>query len=223
MGEFEAVLFDWRGTLVVDWPDEWWIQEALAATNRTPRPGEVASICEALAAAGEIPGVAAALQEADLSADQHRAANMAWFDEAGLDAELATTLYDLDFDSRSHPFAADAIGVLSSLRDRGVRTAVVSDIHFDLRPEFDAAGMHGLVDAFVLSFEHGVCKPDPAIFRVALDALGVSPEQTLMVGDRPGRNGGATQLGATTLLLPTLRRPEHRRLHLVLRLMAKEG
>jgi len=109
--------------------------------------------------------------------------------------------------------------VLRTLRDSDVRIAVVSDIHFDLRPEFAAAGMDHLVDTFVLSFQHGVCKPDPAIFEMALNALAVGPHQALMVGDRPERDGAAARLGMPTLLLPTLRRPDDRRLHLVVNLI----
>ncbi|HUI05190.1 MAG TPA: HAD family hydrolase [Acidimicrobiales bacterium] len=175
MDVINAVLFDWRGTLVVDWADEWWIEQALSGTNRTPGHGEIASLLDSLAAARAIPRVAAMLRDADVSADQHRSSNLAWFDAAGLDAGLATALYELDFDRRCHPFARDVAAVLGPLRERGVRTAVVSDIHFDLRPEFEAAGMVDLVDSFMLSFEHGVCKPNPAIFRIALDLLGSSP------------------------------------------------
>jgi len=79
--------------------------------------------------------------------------------------------------------------------------------------------MDHLVDTFVLSFQHGVCKPDPAIFEMALNALAVGPHQALMVGDRPERDGAAARLGMPTLLLPTLRRPDDRRLHLVVNLI----
>ena len=96
-----------------------------------------------------------------------------------------------------------------------MRVAVVSDIHIDLRPEFEAAGLGELVDVFTLSFEHGVRKPSAAMFEMTVDALACEPEQTLMVGDRPERDGGAVRLGIPTLLVPTLRRPQDRRLHLV--------
>jgi HAD superfamily hydrolase (TIGR01493 family) len=80
----------------------------------------------------------------------------------------------------------------------------VSDIHFDLRREFAAAGLGGLIDSFVLSFEHGVQKPDPEIFRIAAHALALDPPELLMVGDRASHDGGAVGLGITTLLLPSL-------------------
>jgi FMN phosphatase YigB (HAD superfamily) len=49
---------------------------------------------------------------------------------------------------------------------------------------FDRAGLGALVDLYVLSFEHGVQKPERSLFQIALDALGPNPPQVLMVGDR---------------------------------------
>jgi FMN phosphatase YigB (HAD superfamily) len=215
MAGIRAVMFDWRGTLVVDWPDDWWLRRAFAAIDRLPHPGEVDSMAEALSGAGEVPEVAAMLKDADVSAHAHRLASMAWYEAAGLDTDFALALYNLDFDAGCHPFAGDAEEVLRALRDLGVRIAVVSDIHLDLRPEFESAGLGDFVDVFTLSFEHGVCKPDAAIFETTVDALACELEQVLMVGDRSERDGGAVRLGIPTLLVPTLRLPQDRRLHLV--------
>ena len=52
-------------------------------------------------------------------------------------------LYELDFDSANHPFYVDVASFLDNLRDRGTAVAVVSDIHFDFRPEFEAADLDG--------------------------------------------------------------------------------
>ena len=106
----------------------------------------------------------------------------------------------------------------TALRARGIRIAVVSDIHVDLRPAFDAAGLGGLVDVFTLSFEQGIQKPDPLMFTRTLDALGVGPDDALMVGDRSRPDGAAVESGIPTLLLPPLRSVDDRRLHLVLAL-----
>ena len=76
----------------------------------------------------------------------------------------------------------------------GCRSAVVSNIGFDIRPLFAAWGLADLVDAFVLSYEVGRCKPDPAIFLHACAALRVDPERTLMVGDTPA-DAGAVRAG----------------------------
>ena len=105
--------------------------------------------------------------------------------------------------------------MLHRLHDQDVRVAVVSDIHVDLRSVFDDAGLGGLVDVFTLSFEQGCQKPDPRMFTRTLGALGVEPEQALMVGDRSRPDGAAVEAGLTTLLLPPLRDVHDRRLHRV--------
>ena len=92
---------------------------------------------------------------------------MLWFSEANLDAALAEVLYALDLDPVAHPYFEDVPETLQQLKRLGVKVAVVSDIHFDLRPEFALIGIDGLVDAYLLSFEHGVQKPDPRIFMLS--------------------------------------------------------
>jgi FMN phosphatase YigB (HAD superfamily) len=44
-------------------------------------------------------------------------------------------------------------------------------------------GLQGLVDPLVVSAREGVAKPDPRIFRIALDRAGARPAETVMVGD----------------------------------------
>jgi HAD superfamily hydrolase (TIGR01509 family) len=198
---FRAVLFDWRGTLVADPPDEWWVQRALERTGRPASPEIVAGWCDALRAAARLPEVVVAMATMDCSAAEHRASSLAYFHRAGLDDEFAEHLYALDFEAESHPFYADVHATLQALRERGCRIGLLSDIHVDLRPEFVAAGLDEYIDAYVLSFEHGVQKPDPRIFAIALDALGVAAAETLMVGDRASHDGAAVAVGITTLLL----------------------
>jgi len=196
------VLFDWRGTLVDDPPDEWWVREALLRAGREAGDDRVAELTAALRRAAELPDVVRGQAGCDCSATAHRAWSLGYFALAGLDSELALALYELDLDPASHPFYADVAPVLAELRARGCRVAVVSDIHFDLRPEFAAAGIEEVVDAFVLSFEHGVQKPDRRVFEIALDALGAGAADALMVGDRASRDGAATAVGIATWLLP---------------------
>ena len=40
-----------------------------------------------------------------------------------------------------------------------------------------------MIDAWTSSEQAGSCKPDPAIYRIALTKAGVEPEQALFVGD----------------------------------------
>ena len=80
-------------------------------------------------------------------------------------------------------------------------SAVVSNIGFDIRPMFDGVRAGRLVDAYVLSYEIGRCKPDPAIFRVRVRQLRVDPEHALMVGDTPA-DAAAVAIGCTAYVVP---------------------
>ena len=91
--------------------------------------------------------------------------------------------------------------VLRALRERGLRIGIVSDFAWDLRVHLDHDGLTGLVDACVLSCEMGREKPDPQLFLKACADMGTAPRATLMVGDKPARDGGATACGLPTYLL----------------------
>ncbi len=163
---------------------------------------EIDDVLDRLKRAGETPEVIAAGVGADCSAEKHREAAMVLYAAAGLDPALSRALDALDLEPVAHPLYDDVPETFRRLKAVGVAVAVVSDIHFDLRPEFAWHGLDALVDYYSLSFEHGIEKPDRRIFLRAVDALGIEPGETLMVGDRPGRDGGAVDAGITTLLLP---------------------
>ncbi len=206
---FQAVLFDWRGTLVTTSTLQEWIREALRRLGRPAEDGEVDELATLLDGAEDAldgPGV-------DCDADLHRRTYRTAFRDLGIDDDLAEALYAVESDPAANPFADDAADTLHRLRAAGLRLAVVSDIHVDIRPAFAAAGLEELVDVFTLSFEQGVQKPDPLMFTRTLAALGADASASLMVGDRSRPDGGAVEAGLTTLLLPPLTSVTHRRLH----------
>ena len=138
----------------------------------------------------------------------------------GLDPELAAAVYETMLELWS-PYD-DTLPTLRALQEAGIKTALVSNIGIDVRPVLDRAGLAGLLDVVVLSFEVGVVKPDVQIFTYALDRIGVRPERALMVGDSWRDDGGAAQLGVRTLLLPRTTGPYHG-LDQVLRLIRPRG
>jgi FMN phosphatase YigB (HAD superfamily) len=211
---FQAVLFDWRGTLGTTSTLQEWIREALRRLGRPAEDGEVDQLAALLDGAEDAldgPGV-------DCDPDLHRRTYRTAFRDLGIADDLAEALYAVESDPAANPFADDAADTLHRLRGAGLRLAVVSDIHVDIRPAFTAAGLGGLVDVFTLSFEQGVQKPDPLMFTRTLDALGVGPDDALMVGDRSRPDGAAVESRIPTLLLPPLRSVDDRRLHRVLAL-----
>ena len=78
------------------------------------------------------------------------------------------------------------------LQLRGLALCVVSN--WDVGLEAQLAGL-GLHLPAVTSAEAGAPKPDPAIFRLALDRIGAEPERALHVGDSPEDEAGARAAG----------------------------
>ena len=147
----------------------------------------------------------------DLAPHLHREAYLHLLRESGLPDHHAESLYRRVVDAASWTPYPDTARVLATLHDRGVKTAVVSNIAFDLRPAFQTLGSDGHVDEFVLSFEVGLVKPNPAIFATALGRLGVDAGAALMVGDSEEADGAALEVGCRFALvdpLPTEQRPD---------------
>jgi HAD superfamily hydrolase (TIGR01549 family) len=217
---FRAVLFDWRGTLFHDESDADWLRASAASIGRSLDEADAARLARAIGESERHPDVVAALTTSDCSRELNAAAVLLQLRIAGFDDELAHAVWRRDGTvEASMPFP-DTPSALRALKADGVRVGVVSDIHYDLRPTFDHYGLLEYVDAFTLSFEHGCQKPDRRIFELALDALGATATETLMVGDRASRDGAAIDVGITTLLLPSPARGfEPRGLDVVLRLM----
>jgi putative hydrolase of the HAD superfamily len=78
---------------------------------------------------------------------------------------------------------AGLVEALSLARQAGVRIAVVSNSEGMLESLFHRLGILGAMDLVVDSGIVGVEKPDPRIFRVALDHFGAAPERALHLGD----------------------------------------
>jgi len=219
---FRGVLLDWRGTLVVAPTDTWWVRSALERDGRQSGREAVDAVLAALTAADRSAIDSSSI---DTDAAAHAAAYAAWFADAGLDDALAHALYAIESEVSANLFAQDVGPLLRTLHGLGVRVGILSDIHVDLRPTFaahvnpDGSTWVDLVDAWMLSFELGVAKPDPAVFRTALAWLGLAAEDVLMVGDRGAWDGAATEVGITTLLVPSLRAVDDLRLQRVLDLV----
>jgi putative hydrolase of the HAD superfamily len=141
----------------------------------------------------------------DLSTTRHREVWTELYTAAGCDRlapGLSDAIYDRTVSAESWEAFSDTVPTLRAVRERGLRIGVVSDTGFDLRPAMEQLGITPYLDAVVMSFQHGVCKPDPIVFRTACDQLGVDPGRTLMVGDNPLTDSGAVAAGLYAFLLP---------------------
>lgn len=101
-----------------------------------------------------------------------------------------------------YPFVRDTLGQLQAM---GFRMGVISNNVVSgpcLEDHFRHEGIADYFDVIVFSANFGVNKPDPRIFRHALEGLGVSPEKAWYVGDKPQRDVcGAHTVGMTAVLV----------------------
>lgn len=196
------MLFDWRGTLVHIPNPVWHVARALESIGREAERETVDSIIERVGGASELPEFIEAERVIDLSAEFHHATTIRMYEEAGLDLQLAEAMYRVEWEQEARPWYPDVLDTFQAVDGRGPKIAVVSDIHFDIRPECIAQGIDAFTGAYVLSCELGIQKPDPRMFLAATSALGVRPSEAPMVGDSAATDGGAAAVGIATLILP---------------------
>jgi putative hydrolase of the HAD superfamily len=96
-----------------------------------------------------------------------------------------------------HPAIPGALEAVVRASERGFRVGVLTNGVPDIqRLKLAQTGLEGTLDAVVVSGEIGTGKPDPAIFRHTLDALGAPAAETLMIGDSWERDVlGAVEVG----------------------------
>jgi putative hydrolase of the HAD superfamily len=187
----EAVVFDWGGTLTagstivtLELEDMW------RASARRLAPDREDELTAALFVAERRfwERTATTLESGTLS-DLLLAASQ----DVGLDVtdavleEAATHHLDAWTPHITHD--PDAAPVLRALRDRGLRTALLSNTHWPraFHEHFlERDGLAELLDARLYSSELKHLKPHPEVFEAAMAAVGVTnPTNAVFVGDRP--------------------------------------
>ncbi len=210
-----AVLFDFSGTLFRLEEDESWFDGIQVDEKAVDGHVQAELMRRLTAPTGSSVEMDEQTRRAwvnrDLAPHLHREAYLHVLRESGLADDHAEALYDRVIDTASWTAYPDTARVLAELRRQGIKTAVVSNIAFDVRPAFASLGVLDEVDQYVLSYEVGAVKPHPEIFRAALERLGVRAEDALMVGDSEEADGGARAVGCRFALvdpLPTDQRPD---------------
>ena len=191
---YDAVLLDLYDTIV--WSEWFRLRDAIAAqigddmeADRLQKAFEQTRPARGVGAFGSVEGDMAAVLEA-----------------AGVpqDATLVDELVELE---RAHlangvHLYDDVLPALASLRERGVKTALVSNCSHSSRPVVERLGLDAAFDRVVLSYEVRAMKPAPAIYRVTLEQLGaVPPEHAVFVDDQPTYCDGATAIGLDARLI----------------------
>jgi len=81
------------------------------------------------------------------------------------------------------------------------RTGIISNSFVGARArEEERYGFGQLTDVIIYSHEAGISKPDPRIYRLACDRLGVRPEEMIFLDDVAANVAAARDLGAHGIL-----------------------
>ncbi len=101
---------------------------------------------------------------------------------------------------------------LDAIRDRGVKIGFVSNTLTApelMRARLAEFGLLSYAEVAVFSVEHRVRKPNPAIYRVAIEAMNVAAEDVVFVGDRVREDvRGPQSLGMRSILTHEFRQED---------------
>ncbi len=183
----EAVVFDWGGTLAtyadIEMIDMWRMAARHLAPNREDE------VCARLVAVEE-----ASWQRIPVDQRSTTLAGLLAAASADLGLDVAEAVLEeaavrhLDAWTPHITHDPDAAPVLRALRERGLRTGLLSNTHWP-RPFherfLERDGLAELIDARLYTSEMPYMKPHPEAFAAALAAVGVKdPARAVFVGDR---------------------------------------
>jgi putative hydrolase of the HAD superfamily len=196
----DAVLLDAHGTLLALEPPVPLLRAALA---RAGHVHDAARVADALRA--EVLHYRANLgrgRDAPSLAALRRECAGVLRDALGGDAPDLDVLTPILVGSLRFTLFPDAVPALDALAAAGVALGVVSNWDHALPEVLEGLGVADRFGVVATSAGVGAAKPDPAIFRHALEALGVPPGRALHCGDLPHADcAGAAAAGVRAVLV----------------------
>jgi putative hydrolase of the HAD superfamily len=119
------------------------------------------------------------------------------------DAErIAGRVYEEFGDPRRWEVYSDVLPAFRRLRRRGMRLGLISNWDNRLAGLIEGLGLAGELETIVSSADVGLHKPDPRIFELACERLGVRPEEAAHVGDHHYADiVGASAVGMSPVLI----------------------
>jgi HAD superfamily hydrolase (TIGR01509 family) len=140
-------------------------------------------------------GLQERLEHGHLTADEFAAAAR---QTLGLHPELAPTEELLDLLCDMFDPIDEMVEVVDAVRSSGVPLGILSNTchaHWQWLARQRYAALLGPFDSVILSYEHGVMKPHPSLYRVAGELAGVAPEAILFFDDRAENVAAAVASG----------------------------
>jgi epoxide hydrolase-like predicted phosphatase len=162
-----AVIFDFGGVL---WDMRWDVARALDRAHGLPRSSLFETLYRTDAWRAIERGIGDAAEWAEAA---HRE----------LERRAARALPRLhDEWRRAQSVIRPNVALVRLLRP-DYKLSVLSNADGSLRGRLQADGLHELFDDIVVSAEVGMAKPEPAVFRLAVERLGLAPPECVFVDD----------------------------------------
>lgn len=199
--QYDAVIFDLWGTLIDNVPDDIFerVQKQMATIVHAPeddfdRLWSVDTWVQR--STGALPTVEAAIEYVchalGVTVDDERV------------KEAARIRIDLT--RRMLVPRPDTLETLQRLQTAGYKVGLISDCTVEVPELWPATPMAPLIDVTIFSCSVGIKKPDPRIYLLACEQLGVAPQKCLYMGDGASRElTGARNVG----MHPVMIRPHH--------------
>jgi epoxide hydrolase-like predicted phosphatase len=96
----------------------------------------------------------------------------------------------------------EMIEAVAGFRERGVLTGLISN-SWGTALKYDSDQMDRLFDGLVISHLVGMRKPDPRIYALGAESIGLPPEDCVFVDDLPGNLKPARAMGMATVVHTT--------------------
>ncbi len=109
---------------------------------------------------------------------------LAWCDDAASDPHALAQVQVAAY-RRHERLVEHATPLLQSLRERAVKLGIVTNsVRDEQIAKLQRLGAYAYIDDLIASVDHDIAKPDPRLFQIALDRLGVAAGDAVFVGDR---------------------------------------
>ena len=115
--------------------------------------------------------------------------------------DFALAHFDLsESDFKDHYAHIEVLALVKKLKDQHMQLAIISNTIREHALYLTQQGLYDDFDELVLSYQVDVRKPDPKIFEIALDKLGVDADETFFVDDLSENVDAANRLGIHGIL-----------------------
>lgn len=127
---------------------------------------------------------------------------LAQLDIADSDGKITEAMYERFTRYESYRLFPDVLPALGLAKQAGLTIGLISNFEEWLEGLLTHMEVADLFDPVVISGKVGIEKPDPAIFRMALDQSGVEAAESVYVGDHPRIDvEGARAVGMGAVLI----------------------